>query len=238
MGCLNSGKSYFEIGNIDEKDLRKWEKDVGAFAVDFSQVFQRLMIDLKTIHPTIVKRVIESEFTSDFYAALNNTNFFKTTIKSDDGSNVEVFDFDKVVSFIYLLSAPGVLANKFTHYSDKAYYLFLRAKANEEDDLSIGLQKCEHLTNLITNFTQVACLGETRAFFKAKSMEEKGIVREFESKISGIADFIIEDLFTIKNEKVNSLSFKELKDKFGNDQFFMSSGYIREKAFDYLASQN
>mmetsp|Transcript_41759 Transcript_41759/g.43763 ORF Transcript_41759/g.43763 Transcript_41759/m.43763 type:complete len:240 (-) Transcript_41759:91-810(-) len=233
MGCLQVGRSYFDFKAVEERDIRRWEKEVGAFSVDFNQVYQRLMIDLKTIHPSIVKRVIESEFSQQFYQIISENDFFK--VREEEGDSF-VYDFNKVIALVFLMSAPGVIANKFVYYSDKAYYLFLRSKSNEEDDLSVALTKSEQLINLVSCLSQVACEGETGSFFKLKHMDEKGLIKELMGKNEEITKFIIEDLFSIKGQKVESLSFKELKDKFGSDNYFFSSGYFREKAFQCIQS--
>jgi hypothetical protein len=236
MGCLQVGRSYFDIKNVEEKDLRKWEKEVGSFSVDFNQVYQRLMVDLETLNPVMVKRVIESEFSQDFYKIFNQNDFFK--IKSTDDAENFVYDFNKVVGLVFLMSAPGMMNNKFTYYIDKAYYLFLRAKANEEDDLSQALDKSDNLRKLVENLTEVACIGATNSFFAIKNLPEHGILKEINAKKSEISAFIIDDLFTIKNKQYESLSFKELKEKFTNDSYFFSSGYFREKALECIAKLN
>lgn len=240
MGCLQLGRSYFDFKNVEERDMRRWEKEIGAFSVDFNLVYQRLMVDLKTIHPSIVKRVLETEFSPEFFKVVSENPYFKTKQLDENlqETGVEVYDFNKVVGLVFLLTAPGTLANKFTYYSDKAYYLFLRSKCNEEDDLSQALTKSEELRKVITCLTEVACEGETGSFFKLKHIEEKGIIKELLSKIDVISQYIMEDLFTIKDKPVESLSFKELKDKFGSDSYFFSGGYFREKALECISKQN
>lgn len=240
MGCLQLGRSYFDFKNVEERDMRRWEKEIGAFSVDFNLVYQRLMVDLKTIHPSIVKRVLESEFSPEFYKVVSENPYFKVKQVDENGqeTGVEVYNFNKVVGLVFLLSAPGTLANKFTYYSDKAYYLFLRSKCNEEDDLSQALTKSEELRKVINCLTEVACEGETGSFFKLKQIEEKGIIKELLSKIDDISKYIMDDLFTVKDKQVESLSFKELKDKFGNDSYFFSGGYFREKALECISKLN
>jgi len=238
MGCLQVGKSYFDFKNIEERDIRKWEKDVGAFSVDFNQIYQRLMVELTTLHPAMVKRVIESEFTQDFYKIFTQNEFFQVKSFDETGQESFVYDFNKVVGLVYLMSAPGMLNNKYTYYVDKAYFLFLRSKANEEDDLSLALDKSENLYKLVENLTEVACLGETTSFFTIKNLPEHGILKEINAKRPEISKFIVEDLFTLKGKQVQSLSFKELQEKFTNDSYFFTSGYFREKALECIAKQN
>jgi hypothetical protein len=48
----------------------------------------------------------------------------------------------------------------------------------------------------------------------------------------------MDSLFTVANNKVDVLSFKELKNKFDNDNYFFSSGYFREKATALLNNKN
>lgn len=242
MGCLNTGRSYFDFKTVEERDIRRWEKEIGAFTVDFNQVYQRLMVDLNNIHPSIVKRVLEQEFTPEFYRMISENDYFKLKPETDSKqgtSTSEVsYDFNKVVGVVYLLSSPGVLSNKYVYYTDKAYYLFLRSKSNEEDDLSQALTKSDQLTQLVSCLAEVACEGETGSFFKLKHLDEKGLIKELVKNLNEISKYIIEDLFTLKGQKVDALSFKELKDKFQNDSFFFSSGYFREKALECVANLN
>ena len=235
MGCLQVGRSYFDFKNVEERDIRKWEKEIGSFSVEFNQVYQRLMVDLDSIHPSIVKRVIESEFSQDFYKIISENPFFK---KTREETGEETLDVNKVVGLVFLLSAPGIVSNKFTYYCDKAFYVFLRSKANEEDDLSLALTKSEQLRLLISSFVEISCKGETGSFFKLKGLEEHGLIKELTNKQEEITNYIINDLFSIKNQKVDTLSFKELKDKFTNDAYYFSGGYFREKALECVAAQN
>lgn len=238
MGCLQVGRSYFDFKNVEERDIRRWEKDIGSFSVEFNQVYQRLMIDLDTIHQATVKRVLEQEFSQDFYKIVNENDYFKVKRTSDSGEVSISYDVNKIIGLVFLLSAPGIISNKFTYYSDKAFYVFLRSKANEEDDLSLALTKSHQLNILVSTLVEVACKGETGSFFKLKGLEEHGLIKELTSKQEVITDYIINDLFTLKNQKVDSLTFKELKEKFTNDSYFFSGGYFREKAIDCVTGLN
>lgn len=239
MGCLQVGRSYFDFKNVEERDIRRWEKEVGAFSVDFNQVYQRLMIDLNTIHPSIAKRVLESEFSTQFYRIVSENPFFRVNNNREEtGETSFTYDVNKVIGLVFLLSAPGILSNKFTHYSDKAFFIYLRGKANEEDDLSLALVKSEQLRLLVKSLVEISCEGETSSFFQLKGLEEHGLVKELKGKTDDITNYIINDLFTIKNQKMDTLSFKELRDKFSNDAYYFSGGYFREKALECIAAQN
>lgn len=228
MGCLQSGpKSYFEPDNSEEREIRKWEKEIGSFTVDFNMIHQKLSYSNDAYNSTVVKRISDQFFNQSFFKIIDKNPFF---IKGSDDS----LDSNKVLALFFLLSTPGLITSKYNSYSDKAYYLYLRSRGNAEDDLDEALTKGESLRDFIKVLTEVACIGFAGAYYKHQGNGERGLIIEAKKGVDAMVDYIVDCIFTINGNKVDVLSFKELKNKFSNDIYFLSSGYIREKASEYL----
>lgn len=233
MGCIQFGKSYFDLSNVEERDIRRWERDIGSFAIDFNQVYQKISHEVDAYSKPLIKRVSEQDFSAQFYRIFTETNFYEKEV-----SGVSMFDASKVAVQFFLLTSQGMIANKYSYYSDKTYFFYLRCKSREEEDLAQGLTKDEELKKFVSLLVEVACIGFPRVYFKVKGVDERGLIKEAESHIGDIADFVISDLFTVKGQKVDLLSFNELKERFGSDNYFFSSGYFRAKGIEYLQSLN
>lgn len=233
MGCMQFGKSYFEINNVDERDMRKWEKDIGCFAVDFNLIYQKISHEINSYKKGLIKRLSEDHFSATFYKIFSESTFF-----DKDVNGVTLYDAEKTSALFFLLTSQGMIANKYSYYSDKTYFLYLRSKTREEEDLAQGLTKDEELRKFVSLLIQVACIGLPKAYYKIKGIEERGIVLEVESHIADIAEYVIDDLFTVKGQKVDLLSFNELKERFGSDNYFFCSGYFRAKSVEYLQTLN
>jgi hypothetical protein len=229
MGCIQFGKSYFDLNNVEERDIRRWEKDIGSFAIDFNQVYQKISHEVNAYKKPLIKRVTEQDFSSQFYRIFTETDFYT---KQVDG--VEMYDAAKVAVQFFLLTSQGMIANKYSYYSDKTYFFYLRCKTREEEDLAQGLTKDSDLKAFVSLLVEVACIGFPRVYFKVKNIDERGLIKEAANHIEDIADFVISDLFTVKGQKVDLLSFNELKERFGSDNYFFSSGYFRAKGIEYL----
>lgn len=228
MGCIQVGKSYFEFPNSDEREIRKFEKEMGAFAVDFNQVIQKLSSHSSTLNYNTGKRVIEQFFNQSFIKLLDYPAFLV------DQSDPKAFNADKINVLVFLLTSQGMIANKYSYYSDKTYYFYQKCKVREEEDLSQGLTKDGEIRSYIMSLVQVACIDFPTAFYKSKNSEIRPIVNDMKSNLEGITDFLMNDLFKVKLESLEILSFKELKEKFNSDSYFFSSGYIRGKAYEHL----
>lgn len=228
MGCLQTGKkSYFEINNSEEKQIRKWEKEIGSFSFDFNTLQQRLTNTSKSYSKTLIKKVSNTQISSFFYSIFENSSFFL----EEDGN----FNVQKTIALLFLLSSPAVVSNKHISYFDKSYFIYLKSRTNPEDELDEAFIKSSSLTEFIRILVQVSCFGFLKSYYKAQSIPERGLLDELkEEQVDKVSLFIIEELFSLGGNKVDVLSFKELSNKFSNDVFFMSSGYIREMVYCYL----
>lgn len=237
MGCLQVGKSYFDFNNVEERDLRKWEKDIGSFSLDFNHFQQRFIIGSKSIHSTIVRRVVEATFSREFYRMIQENSFFKV---EQEGNSQDYLDINKILALTFLLTAPGLKCSSHCDkFFDKALYIYSKSKSNEEEDMSLAMTKNENLKEFVRTLVLTASEGEATSFFKIKSLDEKGIINKVAENVDKIVDFIIEDLFTgSKKERLESLSFSELNLRFSVDPFFFSGGYFREKAITCISGDN
>lgn len=232
MGCLQSGpKSYFETDNSEERSIRKWEKDIGSFTVDFNMIHQKLSYSNDAYNSAVVKRISDQFFNQSFFKVIDKNSFF---LKDSDES---CLNSNKILSLFFLLSTPGLVSSKYNSYSDKAYYLYLKSRENAEDDLDEALTKGEKLREFIKVLTEVSCIGFAGAYYKNQGNGERGLIIEAKKGVDGMVDYIVDCIFTINGSKVDVLSFKDLKNKFSNDLYFLSSGYIREKASEFLNKQ-
>lgn len=228
MGCLQTGKrSYFDVNNSEERQIRKWEKEIGSFSFEFNTLQQRLTNTSKAYSKSLIKKVCESMITPVFYSIFESSSFF---YEADGNYNIQ-----KVIALFFLLSSPAVVSNKHISYYDKSYYIYLKSRMNPEDELDEAFIKSSGLTEFISVLVKISCFGFLSAYYKAQSIPERGLVDELkEDEVDKVTLFIIEDLFSLGGNKVDVLSFKELSNKFSNDVFFMTSGYIREKTYCYL----
>ena len=232
MGCLQSGpKSYFETDNSEERSIRKWEKDIGSFTVDFNMIHQKLSYSNDAYYSAVIKRISDQFFNQSFFKVIEKNSFFLK------GSDENILDSNKIIALFFLLSTPGLITSKYNSYSDKAYYLYLRSRENAEDDLDEALTKGEKLREFIKLLTEVSCIGFAGSYYKIQGSEERGLIIEAKKGVDRMIDYIIDCIFTLNGNKVDVLSFKDLKNKFSNDMYFLSSGYIREKATEYLNKQ-
>jgi len=231
MGCLQTGKkSYFEVNNSEEKMVRKWEKDIGSFSVDFNIIQQRLTIAGHSYNKSLIKKVCESLFSPVFYSIFENSKFFTDV---DGNYNVE-----KIISLFFLLSSTAVVSNKHISYFDKSYYIYLKSRTNPEDELDEAFVKSSSLTEFIKSLIKISCIGFLSAYYKVHSIPERGLIGELsDDQIEKVSIFIINEIFSLGGNKVDVLSFKELSNKFSNDIFFLSSGYIREQTYNYFLNK-
>lgn len=226
MGCCQSGKSYFDINNADEKDIRRFEKEIGGFAIDFNVVNQKISSDTETLKADAIKRIVKDLFSEEFKKVVSDSFF----VKADNQTQL---DASKIISLIYLVTSQGIVSSQYASYPDKAYYFYIKSKSAEEEDLSRGLSKDSNLLSTLKDLTEVA-LAFSKIYFTVKKVDERGIVSEALNKLDDIAEFVAKDLFTIKGKEVDVLSFSELKEKFSSDPYFFSGGYFREKSVEYL----
>ena len=231
MGCFGStNKSYFEIDNAEEKGIRKFEKDNGSYTVEFNQILQKLSFASDVLKEGYIKQISEKFFGPNFYnSVIEGNEYFIVEV---DGK--KYLDSNKVTALFFLLTCSGVVNNKSSCYIDKAYYLYLKGKGKPEDELDEGLTKDEYLLNFLKLLIEVSCLGFLSSYYKTQGIEKRGLILEIKSKTDALADSIIDSLFTVANNKVDVLSFKEIKNKFSNDTYFFSSGYFREQAIALL----
>lgn len=230
MGCINVSKSYFDINNSEERELRKWEKELGAYTIDFNQIHQKIAHKLTSISVKIIKRITEQHFSSAFAKLFDNEFFFY------EGNKDEI-DINKATILFFLLTSQGMITSSFSFYTDKSYYFYLQVKNREEEELSEALTKDSEMKKFIVSLIDVACVGFPRIYLKNTNQAEKGVVNEIANNKEAFAEFLMDDLFVIKGAPVEVLSFTDLKDKFGADNYFMNGGYIREKVPAFLASR-
>ncbi len=226
MGCLGStNKTYFEIDNAEEKAIRKFEKDNGSFTVEFNLILQKLSFASDVFKEGFIKQISEKYFGPKFYSIIDSNDFFSVEVEGK-----KYLDSKKVTALFYLLTCSGVVNNKTSCYNDKAYYLYLNGKGKPEDDLDEGLTKDESLLNFIKLLIEISCFGFLSSYYKTQGIEKRGLILEIQSQTDKLADLVIDSLFTVANNKVDVLSFKEIKNKFSNDAYYFSSGYFREQA--------
>ena len=53
-----------------------------------------------------------------------------------------------------------------------------------------------------------------------------------------ITEYVINDMFKVRDGYCQTLSYKDVKDKFVEDMFFFSSGYFRMKALECIGLIN
>lgn len=234
MGCVNTDTSYFNTYiSEEESKIREWEKEISCFTVDFNTVYKKLLVDLEVINKIVAKRVIENQLSPEFYNVIERNEYFIKTIKHEDTEFIG-YDFNKVIALLYLLTAPGFLSNNYTNYFDKAYYLFIRSKSNEEDDLSHAFTRNINFNEIVKVLILTVSKGEVFSYLKLKEISDDRIINQVEENIDKIAEYIIEDFFTVDKKKVEFLSFEELNKKFSDFPYYFTGGHIREKSLEYL----
>lgn len=233
MGCIQFGKSYFDVNLADERDLRKFENDLDAYTIDFHQIYQKIAHELNYYNTSFIKQILDNDFNNKFYDyLLKESNYFHCKIDED-----VMIEANKVTSLIFLLSSSGFIANKFQYYSDKAYYFYLRCSYRDDEELNRSLTKNDDsLKTFIYQLVEIACIIFPRIYYKINKLDEKSLIKQAEESINEIVKFIINDLFTIKGKSNETLSFNELKEKFSNDNYYFSCGYVRAKGIECLNS--
>lgn len=235
MGCIQSGKGYFEVKNSEEQAIRLFEKEIGSFSIDFRQLQQKLIINPEKVSIPTVKRVVEQELCQGFYKVILENSYF--TIEDTTDKSV-FYNSNKVLALLFLLTAPSLINNQFTYYYDKAYYLFLKSKEDDSDDLNLGIEKNTSLISFFKLLVEISCVYFPSSYQTLKRIPASESLKNFSGKLDEITNFLIDDLFTIKGKKENSISFDELKNKFSSNSYYLTSGYIREMGFEYLKTLN
>lgn len=235
MGCIQSGKGYFEVKNSEEQAIRMFEKEIGSFSIDFRQLQQKLIINPEKVSIPTVKRVVEQELCQGFYKVILENSYF--TIEDTTDKSV-FYNSNKVLALLFLLTAPSLINNQFTYYYDKAYYLFLKSKEDDSDDLNLGIEKNTSLISFFKLLVEISCVYFPSSYQTLKRIPSSESLNNFKDKLDEITNFLIDDLFNIKGKKENSISFDELKNKFSSNSYYLTSGYIREMAFEYLKTLN
>ena len=110
-------------------------------------------------------------------------------MKVVDGN--KYIDAKKVTLLYYLLSTPGLVTNNHIVYNDKAYYFYLNCKNQDELDLDEALQKDDNLKSILNDLLEVACDGLSTSYFKAKGINDKGILAEIKSNMTNTINYII-----------------------------------------------
>lgn len=229
MGCIQTRKSYYDLSNVEEKHIRSWERELGAFSIDFNTIYQKICFTSNILSTGLVSKYSSELFSVELSKVIAENDYF---FKIIDGN--KFIDAKKVTLLYYLLSTPGLINNNHTIYNDKAYYFYLNCKNQDELDLDEAIQKDDNLKSILGSLLEVACDGFSASYFKAKAISDKGILLEIKANMANTINYIIDDLFVVKSLKVESLSFKELKDRFANDNFFFTSGYFRLKSLECL----
>lgn len=228
--CMKNSTSYLDPKNSEEKEIRRWEADIGSFQIDFNQIYQRIMHDRNVLNPKQVQKAASEEFSNNFTEFFNQTDYFNQLTNGKTYLNSV-----KVSYLFFLLTSQGIINNRSMNYPDKAYFLYLRSKDREEDDLSQGMDKHnERLRNVVRNLVEIACVVEPQVFMKARGVNREGTFKEIANNLDETVDHVIDDLFTLNKKSVDALSFKDLKDRFNSDNYFFSSGYMRVKAIEVL----
>lgn len=227
--CLKTSMAYLDPKSNEEREIRNWEASLGCFSIEFNRCQQRIMNSRVKLPVRQVEKVMEEEFTQEFKVFLQAEDL-QTTV---DGA--KYIHAEKLGYLFFLLSAQGIVYNNSTYYSDKAFFIYLRTKDREEDDLSQGIDSNNsRLKEVTRSLCQLACETIPRMYYKTSGLSREGFLEELHSAVDGATDLAIKDLFTVGGKLQDILDLKQLKGKFNEENFFFSSGFFREKAYEYM----
>lgn len=244
MGCIQIKKSYFNLDNVQERDIRRWEKEIGSYIIDFKEINQKLCFSSKSIPYSILERVIKSDFSDELMKVFissesymitdTDTNTDTNSNKTDNLNKTPLFNNEKIINTCFLLSSPCSLSSNSLFYNDKSYFLYSNIKSLDEDSMEDAIFKNEILLKKVIFDLVTATISLTEAYFKLKSLSDKGIINEVNKHVNEICEYIINDMFKVRDGNCQTLSYKDVKDKFVEDMFFFSSGYFRVKALECI----
>lgn len=237
MGCIQIKKSYFNLDNIQERDIRRWEKEIGSYIIDFKEVNQKLCFSSKSIPYSILERIIKSDFSDELMKVFISSESYMINdnkMKSEE----PLFNNEKIIYTCFLLSSPCSLSSNSLFYNDKSYFLYANIKSFDEDSMEDAIFKNEDLLKKVVFDLVKATITLTAAYFKLKNVNDKGIIDEVNNHVNEICEYVINDMFKVRDGYCQTLSYKDVKDKFVEDMFFFSSGYFRMKALECIGLIN
>lgn len=114
MGCTQFKREFYtDIEYDEEREIRTFEEEMGAFKKTLNQVLPRISIEDEVIDQIQLEDFLKTEFSEHFSKLIQNVYF----IKIIDGK--KYYDVEKIKLLLFLLTKDTVVDNKNIKYHDK-----------------------------------------------------------------------------------------------------------------------
>lgn len=228
--CIPNKHNYTDVENNNELEIREWEiKKLICFKKSFNFIINQSNFDSLLI-PTKSAEVFLLKFFSKEVSEIIKRRYF---IEKNEMINVK-----KLEALIFLITIPETKRSESISYYDKSIYVIQEVLINQEDDLNCIIEenntKLSSFLKMIIEVTFEIC-----GYFKeikAKQNDEDCYVSEICSQsIKKISQMVIRSFSNqIKEKKSISFNNKDLSDAFNFNKWFLTSGFIRECAFNVM----
>lgn len=236
--CSPKREFYTDVDKEEELDARKYEEQkLGAFKMTFSSYKAKLNFHVKDEKQNKVIPMLKEELGNDMAQLVQNSKIFK----EGDSDRISV---KKLRALGLLLTRPEKVHTDSKNYIDKATYLIQEILVNEEEDLKSPIEvNNSNLKEVLSLLVEVALDGITKSYLESNGVQLRYFEEIFKLRKENIVEFIIKNVTmrgvgTKTNEKeaeqAKLFNFSDLNSKFEADKWFLTSGYIRELAYDLV----
>lgn len=233
---------YTDVDNNYEYNIRKFEQDnLNAFTKTFSSIRNKSNFNSNLLDKEQTQNFLKEEFSTTIEKVINNEFYLRPL------DNYQYYDYNKILSMIFLLSKHEYKVNGKINYVDKAFYLIQEINSNEEDPLNKPIEKnnknlfnivdilCGISLNIINTYLSINEVNDD-SYFKIII----DILSTNENSLK-FKQYLIKSLFYDKknsNKDLDVLSIYDLNYLFKNYNWFLSTGHIRELAYEFTKSTN
>lgn len=231
MGCGATKNGNYNESEYDEEiEMRNFEIEIGGYRKSLSSVLPKICIEKDLLNLNALEDFILKDFSENFLKAIQNDFFYK--IKDEK----KYYDAKKINLLLFLLTNDTIVNNGNIKYHDKASFIISYVKNNEEDDLNFPIQREEeNFVNFIGDLFDIACIGLVDSYIKIKNVQREGHLQKIRNFKEKAMENLIASVFLNKSKTASDgLTFKDLNEKFENDKFLFTAGFLREYGFEGL----
>ena len=238
--CTNSRMFYTDIQITEEHNIRKFEEEtLSAFSSSFSYIRNRSQFNSNLLHKNKTDLFLRKEFSQNMEKLVDNS-FYKTKL-----DNSEFYDYNKIISLIFLLSRPEQQKNERSNYYDKASFILTEINSNEDEQLNNPVERNNFNLSKLLELLFDITLNITDFYLSNKNLNDDSYFKEVKNAFSTenrdkFKEFLLNNLFYKQKgkEELNKvINIHDINKAYSEDTWFLTSGHIRETAFEFSTSK-
>jgi hypothetical protein len=227
--------SYSQADNDEEVEIRNFEQDIGIYRKNISQVLPKICNKKDLIPFSILEDFILKDFSETFLKLVKNDFFTK------EEGGVKYYDARRINLLFFLITKDHLIDNGLMKYNEKANFIFNFVRIEESENLSEPInQNDSSFVSFISDAVAISCEIIVNFYFECKKLKTDGYLIKLKNVQNEISEAIIKNLFKIKNESSEVITFEELRVLLIDQplpNYIFSSGWIRDYGWDYILNQ-